>query len=158
MKLTLGLKALSHLSGFPMPVLTQALILAMSYTVTQEQKGAQTNFMFFNIPSQTVPFAMMAINLFFPGGVGIIIQQLHGLVAAHLYLFLSKIWPELGGGRNPIPTPAFLSRVVQSPRVSSSTHGTGIRPLDRASGRSSGVSSGPLPDSWRTRGPGQRLG
>lgn len=151
---------LSHLTGFGFGVLTQALLLAMAYTVTQEQRGQQTNYMFIQIPSQLVPFAMMAINLFFPGGIGIVLLQLHGLAAAHLYLFLSKIWPEVAGGRNWVQTPAFISSLVNgiAPAPQQRPVVAGARVPDAASGRSSGASRGPLPDSWRTRGPGQRLG
>jgi Derlin-2/3 len=34
----------------------------------------------------------------------------------------------------------------------------GARAPGTAFGQSSGASRGPLPDSWRTRGPGHRLG
>ncbi|KAL7949017.1 Der1-like family domain-containing protein [Trichoderma barbatum] len=149
---------LSHLTGFGFGVLTQALLLAMAYTVTQEQRGQTTNYMFINIPSQLVPFAMMGINLFFPGGIGIVLLQLHGLAAAHLYLFLSKIWPEVGGGRNWIQTPAFITSLVNGVTPAPQRPAAGARAPDAASARSSGASRGPLPDSWRTRGPGQRLG
>ncbi|KAK5993338.1 DER1-like family member protein 1 [Cladobotryum mycophilum] len=144
---------LSQLTGFGFSTLTQALILAMCYTATQEQAGGQTNYMFITIPSQLVPYAMIAINLFFPGGVMSMIQQLHGLVAAHLYLFLTKVWPQIGGGRNFLETPTIVSTLVGE-SGGPQRAGFGAQP----SARTSGTSSGPLPDSWRTRGPGQRLG
>ncbi|RFU72457.1 centromere microtubule-binding cbf5 [Trichoderma arundinaceum] len=148
---------LSHLSGFAFPFLTQALLLAMAYTVTQEQRGQTTNYMFISIPSQLVPFAMMAINLFFPGGISIVLMQLHGLAAAHLYLFLTKIWPEIGGGRNWLQTPAFITSLVNG-ATPAPQRPAGARIPGATSAQSSGASRGPLPDSWRTRGPGHRLG
>lgn len=138
----------------------QALTVAMCYTVTQDQPGAKVNYMFITIPAQLTPYAMILVNLLFPGGAMNMLLQVQGLVAAHLFNFLTRIWPEYGGGRNLIPTPAFMSTVVQSTeavqgRVASAA---GIRPASQSSGHGTGASRGPLPDSWRTRGPGQRLG
>jgi Derlin-2/3 len=138
-----------------------ALILALSYTVTQDQRGAKVNYMFVTMPAQLMPYAMLAINLLFPGGVSNMLLQLHGLFAGHLFDFLSRTWPQYGGGRNLIPTPAILSRMVQSAEsiLQRGFAGPG-RPAGRTLGGGTGAAapSGPLPDSWRTRGPGQRLG
>ncbi|KAL7925416.1 Der1-like family domain-containing protein [Trichoderma austrokoningii] len=148
---------LNHLLGFGYGVFTQALLLAMAYTVTQEQRGQTTNYMFISIPSQLVPFAMMAINLFFPGGISIVFLQLQGLAAAHLYLFLTKIWPDIAGGQNWLATPAFIQSAVNGVTPAPQPPAGG-RGFDTTSAQSSGASRGPLPDSWRTRGPGHRLG
>jgi Derlin-2/3 len=135
----------------------RALIIAMAYTVTQAQRGMKASFYFITIPAQLTPYAMMAVNLLFPGGPMTILLQLQGLAAAHLYDFLTRIWPQYGGGRDLIPTPAVLTQLVN--RVS----GQGADPRRRTpdagpSGSSTGRSFGPLPDSWRSRGPGHRLG
>lgn len=143
-----------------------ALILAMCRTVTQDQRGAKANFFFVSIPAQLTPFAMMFMSLLM-GGPAAVLMQLCGFVAAHLYDFLSRIYPEFIGGHNLIPTPAFLSRFVDTPRVFDRGFGTAIRPRTSAqeaqqpsAARTTGAStgSGPLPDAWRTRGPGRRLG
>ncbi|KFA61282.1 hypothetical protein S40285_05508 [Stachybotrys chlorohalonatus IBT 40285] len=139
----------------------QGLILALAYTVTQDQRGMKASFYFITIPAQLTPYCMMLLNMLFQGP-GMLILQLEGLFAAHLYDFLTRIWPEFGGGRNLLPTPAFMSRLVQTPRILQRAHGTAFRPASadsgRATGRTTGASTGPLPDSWRTRGRGQRLG
>jgi Derlin-2/3 len=59
-----------------------------------------------------------------------------------------------------LPTPSFISRFVQTPRVFQREHGTAIRPPSvQASGSTTGAATGSvLPDSWRTRGTGRRLG
>jgi Derlin-2/3 len=101
---------------------------------------------------------MILLGLFMGHDLPYMAMQVEGLVAAHLYDFLTRLWPEFGGGWNPIPTPAFVSRLVQTPRMFRRDYGTAIRPTDSASGRTTGASTGPLPDSWRTRGAGQRLG
>jgi Derlin-2/3 len=134
----------------------RALIIAMAYTVTQDQRGMKASFYFITIPAQLTPFCMILINLLFPGGVGVMIVQLHGLVAAHLFDFLSRIWPEFGRTRrNLIPTPQFLTGVVNTVSRLSGNIGA---VATQASGGATRGSGGPLPDSWRTRGPGQRLG
>lgn len=155
------LQVANHFVGFGFMMFLPALILALSYTVTQDQRGAKVSYMFVTMPAQMMPYAMLAINLLFPGGVENMILQFHGLFAGHLFDFLSRTWPQYGGGRNLIPTPAILSRIVQS---TESLFQTGVggpaRPAGRTLGGGTGAntSSGPLPDSWRTRGPGQRLG
>ncbi|KAK2058549.1 Der1-like family protein [Colletotrichum caudatum] len=143
-----------------------ALIIALCRTVTQDQRGVKSNFYFITIPAQLSPFCIMLMSLLDPSGTGYytFMIQLQGFIAAHLYDFLSRVWPEFSGGRNLIPTPAFLSRLVQSPRFNQRGYGTAIRGGGGASAQTSGSSTGVslgggvLPDSWRTRGPGQRLG
>ncbi|OLN84908.1 Derlin-2-like protein 1 [Colletotrichum chlorophyti] len=138
-----------------------ALILAMCRTVTQDQRGMKANFYFVTIPAQLTPFCMMLVSLLFPGGYYNFMLQLMGFLAAHLYDFLSRIYPDFTGGRNLIPTPGFLSRLVQTPQMYQRGYGTAVRGAgNQASGRTTGASlgSGPLPDSWRSRGPGVRLG
>ncbi|TEA17955.1 Derlin-2 [Colletotrichum sidae] len=141
-----------------------ALILAMCRTVTQDQRGMKANFYFVTIPAQLTPFCMMGVSLLFPGGYYAFMLQLMGLLAAHLYDFLSRIYPDFSGGPNLIPAPSFLSRLVQTPRMLQRDYGTAIRNTGAAAGQSTGSSTGAslgngsLPDSWRTRGPGRRLG
>lgn len=159
----------NHFTGFGFMTFLPALILAMAYTVTQEQSGAKVNYMFVTMPAQMMPYAMLAINLLFPGGAMNLLLQLHGLFAGHLYDFLTRTWPNYGGGRNLIPTPAVLSRLVRSVEsFIQGRFGGPARPSGHRLGGSSGggggagtganTPGGPLPDSWRTRGRGQRLG
>ncbi|GAB0136593.1 hypothetical protein EsDP_00004890 [Epichloe bromicola] len=156
----------NHFTGFGFMTFLPALILAMAYTVTQEQSGAKVNYMFVTMPAQMMPYAMLAINLLFPGGAMNLLLQLHGLFAGHLYDFLTRTWPNYGGGRNLIPTPAVLSRLVRSAEsFIQGRFGGPARPSGHRLGGSGGgagtganTSGGPLPDSWRTRGRGQRLG
>lgn len=139
---------MNYVSGLGFTTFLQALNLAMCYTVTQDQRGMKANLMFVTIPAPMTPFAMLAFNLLFPNGVRSMLLQLLGLLSAHLFDFLTRIWPEYGGGRNLISTPAFFSTAVRSLESRAAT----------SAAAPSGGSRGPLPDSWRTRGPGQRLG
>lgn len=138
----------------------QGLILALAYTCTQDQRGIKANFFFVTIPAQLVPYSMMLVSLIV-AGPSVFMLQLCGLVAAHLYDFLTRLWPEFGGGSNLLPTPRFMSRLVPTPgRVEDHGFGRAYRPpADNASGSSTGASTGGiLPDSWKTRGKGNRLG
>ncbi|KAM4056159.1 der1-like family protein [Hirsutella rhossiliensis] len=151
---------INYFTNFGFVTFLQALILAMCYTVTQDQRGGKVSYMFISIPAQLTPYAMILFNLLFPGGVMNMILQIQGLLAAHLYEFLTRVWPEYGGGRNLIPTPAFLTTVLRAAGTmqTSVAAAAGIQTADHASGQGTGASRGPLPDSWRTRGPGRRLG
>lgn len=135
-----------------------ALILAMAYTATQDARGQKAGFFFFTVPAQLIPLCMMGATLLMAGPSAMLLQ-LTGLFAAHLHDFLTRIWPDLGGGRNWIPTPGFFSRLVNTPRVLQRDFGTGFSPAQQSTGTSTGAQgSGPLPDSWRNRGSGHRLG
>ncbi|CAH0024234.1 unnamed protein product [Clonostachys rhizophaga] len=161
-------RGINHLVGFPFTFFLDALILAMCYTTTQEQRGMKTKFLFmFTIPAQLLPYCLILFNLVFPGGAIRMILEIYGLIAAHLFDFLTKVWPRYGGnGRSLLPTPPLLAtlvnfvsqnlpnlqaRMAPAPAPESSSSGS-------STGRPAGSSGGPLPDSWRTRGPGHRLG
>lgn len=149
------------LIGLNSPFMLQALILALAYTGNQDARGQKTNFFFITIPSQLVPVAMLFATFIMGGGPMAVLHQLCGLLAAHLYDFLTRLWPEFGGGSNLIPTPGWLSRLVSSTeRVQERAYGTAIRGAGSGSGSgaAAGAGNGPLPDAWRTRGKGQRLG
>lgn len=135
----------------------QALILAMCYTATQDQRGQKAGFFFFTVPAQLIPLCMMGASLLM-AGPQVMLLQLTGLVAAHLHDFLTRLWPEFGGGANWIPTPAFFARLVTTPRFMQREYGTAIRNEPRAGTSTGAQARGPLPDSWKTRGSGHRLG
>ena len=82
-----------------------------------------------------------------------------GIPAAHLYDFLTVLWPQYGGGRNLIPTPEFLKRWFEgssgTKRVEVKVHGTSYRAS--TPGGSSASSSG-FSNPWGSRGQGRRLG
>ncbi|KAL2179219.1 Der1-like family-domain-containing protein [Thermothelomyces heterothallicus CBS 202.75] len=135
-----------------------ALIMALAYTATQDQRGIRSNFFFFTVPAQAIPYCMLVSSLLMsPAAIPL---QITGIVAAHLYDFLSRLWPEFGGGRNILATPRFVSYLVQTPGVLKRDYGTAIRqPNAPTAGSSTGASTGSvLPDSWKTRGAGRRLG
>ncbi|KXX75288.1 Derlin-2 [Madurella mycetomatis] len=136
----------------------QGLTIALCYTAVQDQRGVKTNFFFFTVPAQALPYCMLVASLVM--SPGLIPLQLSGIVAAHLHDFLYRIWPEFGGGPNLLSTPGFVSWLVQTPRVLRRDYGTATRPPgEQTSGSGTGASTGSvLPDSWKTRGAGRRLG
>ncbi|KAK4103810.1 hypothetical protein N658DRAFT_419975 [Parathielavia hyrcaniae] len=134
------------------------LIIAMAYTANQDLRGVKSTYFFFTVPAQAVPYCMLVGSLLM--SPGLVPLQITGIIAAHLHDFLTRLWPEFGGGPNLLATPAFVSHLVQTPRVLQRDYGTAIRPPGaQASGSSTGASAGSLlPDSWKTRGSGHRLG
>ncbi|RDW89544.1 derlin-1 [Coleophoma cylindrospora] len=139
-------------------VFTSALVLALAYTSTQDERGQKASFFIVTIPAQWIPYAMLLMTLVMAGPPAAKIQAT-GLIAAHMHDFLTRIWPTFGGGRNLVPTPAFVKRMFQTTQASvqSTSYGTAFAPAQRAA-TSSGSSAGVLPESWRTRGTGHRLG
>ena len=139
----------------------QALIIALAYTCTQDQRGIKANFFFITIPAQLVPYAMILVDVLMMGPF-MLPLLLSGILAAHLYDFLARLWPEFGGGFSLLKTPAFMSRLVDAPfqRVQQRSYGQAYQGAGRTAGAAASGSSGsgPLPDAWRTRGKGQRLG
>ncbi|KAI9049287.1 hypothetical protein LZ554_007133 [Drepanopeziza brunnea f. sp. 'monogermtubi'] len=141
-------------------VLTSALILAFAYTSAQDDRGQKASFFIVTIPAQLIPYAMLLMTLVMAGPEAAKIQAT-GLVAAHLHDFLTRLYPTFGGGRNLVPTPAFVKKMWQSTAatVDHRAYGTAFAPAQREAGKTSGSSpGGVLPESWRNRGSGHRLG
>lgn len=134
-------------------IFTSALVLALAYTSSQDDRGQQTTFIVITIPAVWLPYAMLLLTLVSASPQAAMIQAT-GLVAAHLHDFLTRIWPRFGGGRNLVPTPAFVKRLYTG------QSNTRSRPAEAppAQAPSEGSSTGVLPESWRTRGSGHRLG
>ncbi|KAI2643483.1 Der1-like family protein [Xylaria nigripes] len=129
-----------------------ALLIAICYTATQDQRGMQAHYYVVTVPAQLIPWCMLLVQLLFAGWTSFLLG-FTGIFAAHLHDFLTRIYPEFGRGPNLIPTPGFLSWVVNNPRINNTGYGTAYAPPTSSSGR-----GGPLPDSWRSKGPGRRLG
>jgi len=142
-------------------IFTSALVLAFAYTSSQDDRHGKTTFFIITVPTPWVPYFMLLMTLVQEGLSGTKIQAT-GLVAAHLHDFVTRLWPRFGGGRNWLHTPAFVKRMWQStqPAVANRAYGTSFTPAQRSTGTTSGaaVGEGVLPESWKTRGSGHRLG
>lgn len=101
----------------------------------------------------------MLLLTFIIGGPNAAMNQATGLVAAHLYDFLNRLWPTFGGGKNYIRTPNVVKRWfgADKPGFQHRGYGSAYRPGSQAPGR--GTSSGfGFSAAWGTRGQGRRLG
>jgi len=155
----LGLNsAFSFFGGY---TFISALFLAFAYTSSQDNRGSKASFFVVTIPIEWLPYAMLLITLVM-GGLNAAAIQSTGLIAAHLYDFLTRIYPTFGGGRNFLQTPAWIRSIFSSTEanVNNRTYGTAFTPAQRAptQASSSGSAAGVLPESWRSRGSGHRLG
>ena len=148
--------------GLGAPIFTSALVLAMAYTFAQDNRGRKVHFIIFKIPAQYLPFAMLAASLVM-GGPGAALREGTGLIAAHLYDFLTRIYPTFQGGRNWIQTPRVIREAFGSDRPSWNhrPYGTSYRPGEQRQTTQQASSTGwtsALGSSWGSRGAGRRLG
>lgn len=108
-----------------------------------------------------LPWAMLLMT-FIMGGPYAALHQAAGIPAAHLYDFVTRIYPTFGGGRNYIFTPAIVKRWfgADKPGTNVKAYGTSFRSAtNTAQPASRGTSSGiGFTSQWGTRGSGRRLG
>ena len=130
-----------------------ALIIAIAYTYSQDNRGRKIKFFIISMDVKWLPYAMLFLNFILNGMPSTQVQAM-GIPAAHLYDFLTRLWPTFGGGRNLLPTPAFVSRwfggASGSDRIIVKKHATVYRPPPTTTSSFSG--------GWGSRGQGRRLG
>jgi Derlin-2/3 len=143
-----------------------ALTLAYAYTFAQDSPTRQVSFFIVNFDAKFLPFALLFMT-FIIDGPEPAAAQLTGLLAAHLYDFLTRIWPTFGGGKNYIFTPNIVKRAFGAGVGSVQNRGYGF--AVQGQGRATGVGAG-APDAassgrstgssstWGSVGPGRRLG
>jgi Derlin-2/3 len=135
-----------------------ALSLAYAYTYAQDNPTRQVNFFIVNFDAKYLPWAMLFMT-FVIDGPDQAKTQFAGLIAAHLYDFLTRIWPTFGGGRNYIFTPQVVKRWFGGSAGVPQNRGYGYavpsRGRDTGDDAASGRSTG---NSWGGVGPGRRLG
>jgi len=141
-------------------IFTSALILAFVYTFAQDNRGKRATFFIVQIPVEFLPWAMLTWT-FITGGLSATMSEGTGIIAAHFYDFLTRIYPTFGGGKNHIQTPGFVRRWFgsQQPRQIHRGYGVAYHTGDRISqGTSNGRWYSRLGGSWSGRGQGRRLG
>ena len=130
----------------------------MAYTFSQDNKNKKVSFFIISFQAVYLPWAILGLTLVL-GGPDAALQQGTGLIAAHLYDFLTRLWPTFGGGRNYIRTPSIVQKWFGADQrgVKTKGYGTAYRPAsqDNPRGTSTGFS---FSDSWNHRGAGHRLG
>jgi Derlin-2/3 len=140
-------------------VFTSALILAFIYTFAQDNRGKKAYFVIVQIPVQYLPWAMLTLTLIM-GGWPAALSEGTGILAAHLYDFLTRLYPTFQGGRNWVQTPAVIKRAFGADRSSFShkAYGSSFRAGRPAPQQSSSGWTSALSGSWGGRGTGRRLG
>ncbi|KAF9251607.1 hypothetical protein DTO013E5_3966 [Penicillium roqueforti] len=144
------------------PILLSPLIMAFVYTFSQTNRGTKTRFWVIDIPVVLLPYAMIVVGMVMNGWEHVL-SDLTGIVAAHTYDFLTRIYPTFGGGRNFIPVPRFVERYFtdHDPNSGYRPYGTASRaprPAEPSSASGSSWSSWTSSSSWNGRGAGRRLG
>jgi Derlin-2/3 len=145
--------------------MVSAMIMAFVYTYSQTNRGTKTRFFFIDIPTVALPYAMLLVEMVRNGWRSALVEAM-GILAAHLYDFLTRIYPTFGGGRNFITVPGFVERYFTShdPDSGNRGYGTAVRPTRPANQPSSASTSGSslggwtFSSSWSGRGAGRRLG
>lgn len=140
-------------------VFTSALILAFVYTFAQDNRGKRAHFVIVQIPVQYLPWAILTLTLIMGGGRAALSEGT-GLLAAHLYDFITRLYPTFQGGRNWLQTPAMIKRAFGADRSSFShkAYGSSFRAGGPASQQSGSGWTSALSGSWGGRGAGRRLG
>ena len=135
-----------------------ALILGLAYTFAQDNPTKKVSLFIVSFKAMYLPWALLGFTLVM-AGPDAVLSEFTGLIAAHLYEFLTRLWPAFGGGRNPIFTPTIVKKWfgADQRRVKSKAYGTAFTPAGQTSsqGSSTGFS---FSNSWGSRGQGRRLG
>ena len=149
-------------------MLLSPLTLALAYTYAQENPNRQLSYFIVTFSAKWLPYSMLAMT-FVMGSPSEALLQATGLLAAHAYDFVTKIWPEQGAGRKYLVTPQFVQRWFAQPAGTAQQRGAGTafsgRPAGAAqnvpqaqAGSGGGWASGFSGGNWGGRGTGRRLG
>lgn len=146
--------------------------LAYMYSIDSPDKRIKF-FFIFNIQVRYLPWAMLVVTLLMAGPMAVVFEAT-GIVAAHAYDFLTRIWPEFGGGRKLITAPLFVQKWFYRPAGTAQTraYGTAFQARSGPQGGASSSSSASRSTggsswtsgftsgggTWGSRGPGHRLG
>jgi len=146
-------------------LLLSPLTLALAYTYAQENPNRQLSYFIVTFSAKWLPYAMLAMTFVMSSPQEALLQAT-GLVGAHAYDFVTRIWPEYGGGRRYLVTPPVVQRWFAKPGGTAQARSFGTAFSDRPAnvqqqqpasggGWASGFSGG---GTWNARGQGRRLG
>ncbi|KAF2151124.1 DER1-domain-containing protein, partial [Myriangium duriaei CBS 260.36] len=126
------------------------LIMSWAYMYSVDSPEHTINFWFVKIKARYLPWAMLVITLLLSGPYGVLLEGT-GIVASHMYDFLTRLWPEYGGGRNYIHAPQFIKRLFYGPADAGTRrkYGTAFQPR---TGPAAGSTSPPTSGSSWTSG------
>ena len=115
---------------------------------------------FVEIPMEYLPWGMLVATLVM-GGPTAALSESMGIIAAHAYDFLTRIYPTFGGGRNYLTTPLSVQKFFtrHTPDSGYRGYGRAFRPSQASepSASSRGWTSS-IQSPWSGRGAGRRLG
>ncbi|KAL5382820.1 hypothetical protein DPSP01_006375 [Paraphaeosphaeria sporulosa] len=132
-----------------------ALTLAYAYTYAQDNPTRQVSFFILTFDAKYLPLALIFLTMIMESADAALAQAT-GLIAAHLYDFLTRIWPTFGGGTNYITTPATVKRWFGGGPGTQQARGYGFAQAARSTAEppAAARTTGAAPQ-W---GPGRRLG
>ncbi|CAJ2676307.1 derlin-1 [Trifolium pratense] len=112
-----GASALLVLCAIPFfwsPFLAVSLVFMLLYVWSREFPNAQINiYGLFAIKAFYLPWTMLALDVIFGSPI---MPDLLGIIAGHLYYFLTVLHP-LAGGKNILKTPLWVNKLVARWRI-----------------------------------------
>ncbi|KAL5572524.1 hypothetical protein UlMin_022121 [Ulmus minor] len=110
----LSLLVLSIIPIFETPFLGISLVFMLVYVWSREFPNANINiYGLVQLKAFYLPWAMLALDVIFGSKI---IPDLLGIIAGHLYYFLTVLHP-LAGGKNMLKTPMWVHRIVARWRI-----------------------------------------
>lgn len=148
--------AIVALAGYVLSAYTflPALSLAYAYTYAQDNPTRKVSFFIITFDAKYLPLALLFMTLIIDDGEQALAQAT-GLIAAHLYDFLTRIWPTFGGGNNYIKTPAIVKQWFGATGGSQQARPYGMAQQGRTTTAEPAPSGRSTGSQW---GPGRRLG
>ncbi|KAL6974481.1 ER-associated protein degradation protein [Sarracenia purpurea var. burkii] len=123
------LLALSAIPWFWTPFLGVSLVFMLLYVWSREFPNANINiYGLVTLKAFYLPWAMLALDVIFGSEL---MPDLLGIIAGHLYYFLTVLHP-LAGGKNMLKTPLWVQKLVTRWRIGAPTN-THAQP-DRTTG------------------------
>ncbi|CAI5472042.1 unnamed protein product [Closterium sp. Yama58-4] len=106
---TLSLLVIALIIPFKIFFLSEPLLLSVIYLWSRENPNGVVNFMgLLSMPAFYLPWAYLFMDLLFGMSV---VDSLAGIVAGHIYYFLTAVYPRTGGAQL-IRTPLWVHRLV----------------------------------------------
>lgn len=136
--------------------------MCLTHTWSQENRGTMVTFYVIQMKAEYLPMALLVLDIV-SGGWGHAVLSMIGIFASHMYDFLTRIWPVLGGGTNYLTTPAFVHRLWGTTLVQRRNRRFGLDTGSSQSAAPSSAQTSARDDSsfgsaWSMRGAGRRLG
>ncbi|KAL8863406.1 MAG: hypothetical protein Q9178_000087 [Gyalolechia marmorata] len=92
------------------------MILALAYTYSQDNRRRKVNFFIIQLEAKWLPWAMLLATLVLAGPNAMVYQGT-GILAAHLYDFLTRLYPTFGGGGLEEPINGRITKALEPPML-----------------------------------------